>query len=83
MIFWWGSDYAKYALSWEIFAFLGFWPKLENIHSKAMNKQAGKSFEQARQTHQHPRKLSTRTRFGLARESIDEIKKMSHSREER
>jgi hypothetical protein len=47
-----------------------------------MNKQIDKSFEQAHQTHQHPRKLSTRMKFGLARESIDEIKKMSHSREE-
>ena len=48
-----------------------------------MNKQANKSFEQARQTHEHPRKLFTRMKFGLARKSIYEIKKMSHSREER
>ena len=49
---------------------------------KLMNKQADKSFEQARQTHEHPRKLFTRMKFGLARTSIDEIKKMSHNREE-
>jgi len=60
---------------------------------KAMNKQADKRFEQAHQAHQHLRKLSTRMKFGLAWESsiyvmyvrpvsIDETKKMSHSREE-